>query len=71
MDRHSIKTYGIRTGWNKGKIRYFVVCNGKSTLLDYAKADFALKKSYELVKACYKPFTDLQGNKVTFEYKRQ
>ena len=70
MGRHFIKTYGIVKGINKGKTRYFVVCNGEKTRLHYAKAGFAMKKSKEFVKACYTPFTDFKGNKTTFEYKQ-
>ena len=45
MNRHYTKTYGIKKGLNKGKVRYFVICDGTVTSLHYAKPDFAMKKA--------------------------
>lgn len=64
-----IKTYGIKEGYNKGKKRFFVVCDGRSTSLHYAKADFALKKSYDFARACHKDFDRDNGDRVHFEFK--
>ena len=66
---HYIKTYGIESGYNKGKQRYFVVCDGKRTSLNYARADFTLRKAEQFIKSCHRNFTRPDGTQVTFEFK--
>lgn len=65
------KTYGITHGYNKGKQRWFVVCDGKKTSLHYAKADFAMKESEQFAKSCYRNFTRSNGEKVEFNFIRR
>ena len=63
------KTYGIEKGWHKGKERYFVVANGKTTSLHYAKPDFAMKQAEQFIRACHKPFLrDRDQTMVSFTF---
>lgn len=68
MEAHYIKKYGIRSGYHKGKRRWYVVCDGRSTDLHYAKPDFAMTKAKQFIMACYRPFTRSNGEQVTFEF---
>lgn len=63
-----IKSYGVKEGYNKGQKRFFVVCDGRKIDLHYANREFALKKAFNFVRACYKPFIRPDGENVTFNY---
>jgi hypothetical protein len=63
-----IKTYGVEEGYNKGKVRWFVISNGRRTYLHYANKDFAMKKAEGFARACYKDFTRPNGDRVTFRF---
>ena len=63
-------TYGIEKGYNKGKVRYFVICDGRRTSLDYAKKEFAMKKAYEFCIACHKNFVRHDNTQVCFVHKQ-
>lgn len=63
------KTYGIKEIIHKGKKRYLVVCDGRSTLnLHYAKPDFALKKAKAFCRRCHQDYTRSDGSKVCFTF---
>lgn len=49
-------TYGVKEGYHKGVKRFFVIADGKTTSLHYAKSDFAMKKAEQFIHACHKPF---------------
>lgn len=67
-----IKTYGIEESYYKGKKRFFVVCDDRTTSLHYAKADFALKKSQGFVRAVFQDFLRSRDEvQVHFEFKLQ
>ena len=71
MTRKFTKTYGVEQGFNKGKTRYFVLLNGRTTSLHYAKHDFAMQKAKGFCQRYYENFTDFQGNKVEFNHVEQ
>lgn len=50
------KTYGVAEGFNKGRKRFFIMCDGKQTSLHYAKKNFALKKAHRFCQECHKDF---------------
>ena len=68
MTKTYVKTYGIRKGYDKGKERFFVVCDGVELSLNYANAGFALKKSREFTKRCYRNFIRYDGTKIFFDF---
>ena len=70
MNKTITKTYGVTTGYNKGKSRYYVVCDGNRTTLNYAKKDFALKVAKKFCKSVNKDFTMFDGSKVNFIFKQ-
>ena len=69
MNKTSVKTYGVRDGHNHEKVRYFVVCNGRTTRLHYANKEFALSKALEFCKSCYVDFTRLDNVEVRYIFK--
>ena len=62
------KPYGLRAGYYKGQHRWYVLADGVSTSLHYAKREFALKKAIGFIHKCHSPFIDFQGNQVTFTF---
>lgn len=64
-------TYGVRQGWEKGQPRWFVVLDGSSTHLHFAKKEFAIQKSLNFARKCYHWSKDFQGNPIQFEFVRE
>ena len=67
------KTYGVIKSWHKGKERWFVRCDGKTTSLHYAKEKKAWEESEAFVRHAYKPFIrDMGGSEqVTFTFEKE
>lgn len=70
MIKTSVKTYGVMIGYNKGKLRYYVVCDGARTTLHYANKDFAMKKALEFCKSVHEDFTMSNGTEIKFIFKQ-
>ncbi len=63
------KTYGVVKAFEKGRTRYFVMCDGYRTRLNFARKRFAEKKSLEFVQRVFRGgFKDINGIEVEFEY---
>jgi hypothetical protein len=65
-----VKEYGIKQGYVKGKQKWFIMMDGHKVNLSYSLKEFALRKAEIFIKACYKNFTRLDGEKVTFTFKQ-
>ena len=73
---HYEKTYTVEEGYNKNRLRWFAVCDGRRTSLNYANKDFAMKKAESFVKQCHKDFTreymlkPEYNTRITFSFKQ-
>lgn len=75
MNREIKKTFGVKKMYNGRyvividiEIKYGRLFCHQCQNLNYAKFEFAIKKAEGFIKSLYKPFTDLQKNKVSFTF---
>ena len=71
MNKTITKTYGVVPGYNKDKKRYYVVCDGDRTTLNYASRDFSIKVAKRFCQSVNKNFTMFDGSEVKFEFKQK
>ena len=71
VEKHYTKTYGIKQGFEKGKQRWFVMCEGTETRLHFARPEKALETAERFVKSLYAGAgTSWQGDKQIFYFEK-
>ena len=60
------KTYSVKQGYHKGKVRFFAISAGISTALHYATYKKALQVAKKFTLDCYKDFDRAYDIRVEF-----